>query len=186
MQGFNCMCKDVSPGSCVDDYSGAILSKAGQNCAEMIANGGGKPGACDKQVQDVSSAENKKKAEDAKKDPKATKAALDVTVGANVACAFSCGTCKCADDADGLMAANVKSCESDPECKASSKGATDCKSAVAKFGCTKLLNEVNAKIPDLGLKVQDICPESCGFCKDGKHVSEVKSLNADGERCIYP
>jgi len=162
--GFNCMCDATPPGVCADDPSGMFLEKLGQNCAELIKEGGGKPAACSKKVGELT-AEKKAKAKEN------GAAGIDVTVGGQAACAFSCGTCKCEDDADGVI---KNQCSADPS---KCEGISSCPSALKKFKCTDPLSNISPKIPDTGLSVGDVCPESCGACG---HKSEVKGLNADG------
>jgi len=157
MQGFNCMCEDNDPGTCVDDYTGAILSKGGRNCFQLIEEGGGKEAACTKQISKLSAANEAKAEENGA-------AGIDLIVGASVACAYSCGTCPatCEDDPDGLVANNC----ADGVCE----GVTDCASGIAKYDCDKKLSEISSKVPDLGLTIKDVCPKSCGACPSSRRL----------------
>lgn len=149
--GFNCQCPDVVPGTCVDDITGQIFAKAGETCFNMLEKGGGKDAACGKFMDELSA-------------EAASKGVPHLRVDSPLACAKSCGKCECKDDADGLV---------------SSKAKTTCAALKEKGGCEGKLSEMDdtGKVPKIGLKVQDVCPETCGFC----HKSEVAtSLSADG------
>merc|ERR1711924_100707 len=106
IDGFNCVCGDPQPGQCIDDFTGQLFAKLGQNCYDLIQEGGGKEQAYSKEICELTPA-NEKKAQDE------GLANVDLKVGGFFACAFSCGTCPktCEDDPDSLIQNN---CEADP------------------------------------------------------------------------
>jgi len=144
----------------MDDFTGAILAKGGQNCYQLIEEGGGKSEACPKEISKLTT----EKEEKAKKEGAA---GIDLKVGAFVACAYSCGTCPktCEDDPDGLVKDNC----SESKCE----GVTDCASGIAKFGCDKLLSEISTKVPDFGLTIEDVCPKSCKACPASRRLRGI-------------
>jgi hypothetical protein len=135
----------------VDDITGQIFAKAGETCFHILEKGGGKDVACGKFMDQLD-------------DEAASKGAPHLRVDSPLACARSCGTCACKDDADGFIKDKAKS---------------SCAEMKEKGGCEGLVADMDdsGKVPQLGLKVQDLCPQTCGFC----HGSEVATaLSADG------
>merc|ERR1712216_1119436 len=146
---------------------GPALRKLGQNCYDLIQEGGGKEQACSKEISKLTPA-NEKKAQDE------GLANVDLKVGGFFACAFSCGTCPktCEDDPDSLIKNN---CEADPS---KCDGVVDCKGAVDKYGCDTLLTKISEKVPDIGLTVSDACPKTCNASPKAGRDSSAYTADA--------